>query len=133
MTWRSKKQSVVARSSAEAKYRSMAHGICEVLWIRRILKELKVHSPPPIKVYYDNKLAIAIAHNPVFHDQTKHMEIDKHFNKEKIDRGDICMVYVPSTNQTTDILTKGLHKRQFDSLISCQLEGECWKSQRWID
>ena len=118
VTWRSKKQSVVARSSAEAEFRSMAHGICEVLWMRRILKELKIHSPSPMKVYCDNKSAIAIAHNPVLHDRTKHVEIDKHFIKEKIDGGDICMVYVPSNNQAADILTKGLHKRQFDSLVS---------------
>ena len=120
VTSRSKKQSVVARSSAEAEFRSVAHGICEVLWIRRILKELKIHSSPPMKVYYDNKSAIAIAHNPVLHDRTKHVEIDKHFIKEKIDRGDICMVYVPSNDQAADILTKGLHKRQFDNLV-CKL------------
>lgn len=110
----------MARSSAEAEFRSVAHGICEVLWIRRILEELKIHSPPPMKVYCDNKSAIAIAHNLVLHDRTKHVEIDKHFIKEKIDRGDICMVYVPSNNQAADILTKGHHQRQFDNLV-CKL------------
>lgn len=117
MTWRSKKQSVVARSSAEAEFRSVAHGICEVLWIRRVFEELKISTPPPIKVYCNNKSVIAISHNPVLHDRTKHVEIDKHFIKEKIDGGVICMVYIPSIDQVADILTKGLQKKQFDSLI----------------
>ena len=65
----------------------MAHGICEVLWINRLLRELKISNSVPIKVYCDNKSAIAIAHNPVLHDRTKHVEVDKHFIKEKIDSG----------------------------------------------
>ena len=68
VTWRSKKQNVVARSSVEAEFRSVAHGICEVLWIKRILDELKVVIQSPIKAYCDNKAAISIAHNPVLHD-----------------------------------------------------------------
>ena len=85
VTWRSKKQNVVVRSSAEAEFRSVAHGICEVLWIKRILDELKLASQSPIKAYCDNKAAISITHNPVLHDKTKHVEVDKHFIKEKIE------------------------------------------------
>ena len=110
VTWRSKKQSVVARSSAEAEFRSVAHGFCEVLWIKRVLGELKISTPTPIKVYCDNKAAISIAHNPILHDRTKHVEVDKHFIKEKIDSGVICMSYIPTASQTADILTKGLPK-----------------------
>ncbi|RVW54469.1 Retrovirus-related Pol polyprotein from transposon RE1 [Vitis vinifera] len=65
VTWRSKKQSVVAKSSVEAEFRAVAHGICEVLWIKQLLEELKVASPLPIKVFCDNNVAIAIAHNLV--------------------------------------------------------------------
>jgi len=116
VTWRSKKQNVVARSSAEAEFRSVAHGICEVLWIKRILDELKVSSPSPIKAYCDNKAAISIAHNPVLHDRTKHVEVDKHFIKEKIEIGQICMTYIPTDEQIADVLTKGLSKKQFEKL-----------------
>ena len=117
VTWRSKKQSVVARSSAEAEFRAIAHGICEAIWIRRLLEDLNITGPLPMKVYCDNKAAISIAHNPVLHDRTKHVEVDKHFIREKVDNGLICMTYVPINEQTADILTKGLHKKQFDNLI----------------
>ena len=68
VTWRNKKQNVVAKSSAEAKFRSIALGICEVLWIRRLLEELEISSTLPMKLYCDNKAVILIAHNPVLHD-----------------------------------------------------------------
>ena len=118
VSWRSKKQSVVARSSAEAEFRALAHGICEALWVEKLLQELKVHSAPPIKLYCDNKSAISIAHNPVLHDRTKHVEVDKHFIKEKVERGQICITYVPTTEQSADILTKGLPKKSFDNITS---------------
>ena len=109
---------MVARSSAEAEFRSVAHGICEVLWIKRLLEELKISNQLPMRVYCDNKAAISIAHNPVLHDRTKHVEIDKHFIKEKLEKGLICMPYMPTTEQVADVLTKGLPTRQYDKLIS---------------
>ncbi|KAI3421371.1 uncharacterized protein J3R85_012404 [Psidium guajava] len=117
VTWRSKKQNVVARSSAEAEFRAVAHGICEIMWIRRILEELKSLESSPMKLYCDNKAAISIAHNPVLHDCTKHVEVDKHFIKEKIDNGLVCMTYIPTEEQVADVFTKGLTKKQFDPLI----------------
>ena len=79
---------------------------------------MKIPIPAPIKVYCDNKAAISIAHNPVLHDRTKHVEVDKHFIKEKIDSGVICMSYIPTASQTADILTKGLPKVQHENLVS---------------
>lgn len=73
VTWRSKKQNGVARSSAKAEFRALANGICEIVWLKRLLEELKVTFAPLIKVYCDNKAAISIAHNPVLHDRTKHV------------------------------------------------------------
>jgi len=65
ITSRSKKQSVVVRSSAEAEFRAMAQGICEGLWIHQVLKELKITVELPLKLYCDNRAAIGIAYNPV--------------------------------------------------------------------
>ncbi|RVW20455.1 Retrovirus-related Pol polyprotein from transposon RE1 [Vitis vinifera] len=86
VTWRSKKQSVVARSSAEAEFRAM--------------------DKHPMVLYCDNQAAISIAKNPVHHDRTKHVEIDRHFIKEKIEEGVFKVSYTPTNCQTADILTK---------------------------
>ena len=99
VTWRSKKQNVVARSSAEAEFRALANGVCEGLWLKRFFEDLKIQLPLPIQVFCDNKTVVAIAHNPVLHDRTKHIEVNRHFIKEKIDNGVVCLSYVPSTEK----------------------------------
>ena len=71
-----------------------------------------------MRVLCDNKAAIAIAHNPILHDRIKHVEVDKHFIKEKIEEGMVCMPYILMCEQVADILTKGLPKKQFDRLVS---------------
>lgn len=88
------------------------------MWIKRLVEELKVFTPSSIKVYYGNKATIAITHNLVLHDITKHIEVDKHFNKEHIDNGVICMSCIQTINQVVDSLTKELYKKQFDNLVS---------------
>ena len=95
MTWRSKKQSVVTQSSAEAEFKSMAQGICELLWVKILLEDLRVKWTAPMTLYCDNKPIISIAHNPVQHDRTKHVEVDRHFIKEKLDSGLICTDFHP--------------------------------------
>ena len=97
---------MVARSSAEVEFKSIALGICEVLWIRQLLEELKISSGLPM--YCENKSAISIAHNLVLHDRTKTVEVDNHFIKEKIENKLICMPYIPTTEQVDDVLTIGI-------------------------
>jgi hypothetical protein len=117
ITWRSRKQKVVARSSAEAEFRGMAQGICELLWIKSVLKDLEIKYTNPIKLYCDNKAAIQIAHNPVQHDRTKHVEVDRHFIKKKLDQRIICFPFVRSASQLADVLTKTVSNKDFDSII----------------
>ncbi|KAA0051109.1 Cysteine-rich RLK (receptor-like protein kinase) 8 [Cucumis melo var. makuwa] len=76
VTWRSKKQSVVARSSAEAEYRAISLGICEEIWLQKVLSNLHHECETSLKFFCDNKAAISIANNSVQHDRTKHVEID---------------------------------------------------------
>ena len=116
VTWRSKKQQVVARSSAEAEFRALAHGICEGIWLKRLLAELIIGVEGPIEVLCDNQSAIAIAKNPVHHDRTKHVEIDRHFISEKIESNMIILKHVPSRQQAADILTKALCRPNFYEL-----------------
>ncbi|RVW23851.1 Retrovirus-related Pol polyprotein from transposon RE1 [Vitis vinifera] len=87
VTWRSKKQSVVAKSSAEVEFKAIAQDMCEELWLQKLLEELHITIDLPIKLYCDNKATISISHNPVQHDKTKHIEVDKHFIKEKMRKG----------------------------------------------
>ena len=115
VTWRSKKHNVVTRSNVEAELRVAAHGICEIMWIRKLIEELKLGRSPR-KLYCDNKAAISIAHNPFLHDRTKHVEVDKHFI-QKIDNRVVCMTYIPTKEQVIDVFTKGLYKKQFYILI----------------
>ena len=108
VSWRNKKQIVVARSSAKAELRSLAHGLSKILWLKHLLEELRVPAQIPLKLFCDNKAAINISHNPVHHDRTNHMEVDRHFIKEKVEDGTICIVYVPTSSQVADVLTKSL-------------------------
>ncbi|KAJ0605178.1 putative cyclin [Helianthus annuus] len=108
VSWKSKKQSTISRSSAEAKYRSMCAATCEVIWLLNVLKELKVDINLPIILHCDNTAAMSIAANPVFHERTKHFEIDLFFLREKNSKGIIRTVGVSSKDQTADVFTKGL-------------------------
>ncbi|RVW64923.1 Retrovirus-related Pol polyprotein from transposon RE1 [Vitis vinifera] len=120
ITWRSKKQSFVARSSAEAEYRALAQGIYEGIWIKRVLSELGQTSSSPILMMCDNQAAISIAKNPVHHDRTKDVEIDRHFITEKVTSETVKLNYVPTKHQTADILTKALPRPNFEDL-TCKL------------
>ena len=118
VTWRSKKQAVVSRSSAESEYRALALGICEGMWLQRLLRELKVETKDTVKMFSDSQAAISIAKNPVHHDRTKHIEIDRHFISEKVNNGIVQLSYVPTRLQIADILTKALPRVSFDELNS---------------
>ncbi|XP_031255915.1 uncharacterized protein LOC116113895 [Pistacia vera] len=87
ISWKTKKQSTVSLSSAEAKYRAMAKTTCEITWILWLLGDLEVHIKTYVHLYYDNKAANNIAANPVFHEITKHIEIDCHLIRGKIQEG----------------------------------------------
>ncbi|KAD2804205.1 hypothetical protein E3N88_37582 [Mikania micrantha] len=117
VTWRSKKQKVVALSSAEAEFRGIARGMAEVLWLKKLLTEIGFPPDKAIKVMCDNKAAIQISENPVQHDRTKHVEVDRHFIKEKIEAGIVVLPFVPSEDQVADILTKAVNKNAFNNCL----------------
>ncbi|XP_040868949.1 uncharacterized protein [Glycine max] len=108
ISWKSKKHTVVARSSAEAEYRSMAMATCELMWIKQLLQELRFCEVGQMKLYCDNQAPLHIASNPVFHERTKHIEIDCHFIREKLLSKEIITEFISSNGQLADILTKSL-------------------------
>jgi hypothetical protein len=95
----------------------MAKGVCELLWIKNLLQELKISSTFPMKLYCDNKAACDIAHNPVQHDRTKHVQIDRYFIKEQLEAKIIEVPHVRSQDQLADIHTKTVSNKAFHQVL----------------
>ncbi|XP_071688695.1 uncharacterized mitochondrial protein AtMg00810-like [Rutidosis leptorrhynchoides] len=112
ISWKSKKQSTISRSSAETEYRALAYVTCEIIWILKILKDLNVKTNLPVKIFRDYKSALQIAKNPVFHERTKHFKIDLYFVRGKIEKGVIHTVQIDTSENISDILTKSLTGEQ---------------------
>ncbi|GJT50638.1 ribonuclease H-like domain-containing protein [Tanacetum coccineum] len=104
--------------SLEAEYRALASVTSEVIWILKIQKDLHCKNLLPVSLYCDSNSTIKIAANLIFHERTKHLEIDLHFVREKILNGVVKTVKVDFANQIADILTKGLDTIQHKSLVN---------------
>lgn len=114
VSWKSKKQHIISRSSSEAEYRSLAAGACEVQWLWFLLSELGAAPAQPTPLYCDNKSAIAMAESTIFHERTKHIELDCHLVKEKVQKGVIRLMFINSCNQVADGFTEALTVSQFE-------------------
>lgn len=109
---------MVARSSIETKFRAVAQGMCETLWLNIISTNLWIIWARPMRLLCDNKSVTNIARNLIQHDRIKHLEIDWHFFKEKFKSCLICASYIPFNNQIANIFTKGLLINTFCYLTS---------------
>ena len=118
ISWKSKKQTVVSQSSTEAEYRAMASTTKEIVWLRWLLADMGVSLSHPTLMYCDNKSAIQIAHNSVFHERTKHIEIDCHLTRHHLKHGTITLPFVPSSLQLADFFTKSHPISRFRFLVS---------------
>jgi hypothetical protein len=116
ISWSSRKQPTVSRSSTKAEYKSVANTAAELLWIRSLLKELRLTLSGPPKIWCDNIGATYLSVNPVFHARTKHVAIDFHFARELVASKDLEILFVPSADQIADVLTKPLASKRFQCL-----------------
>ena len=117
ITWNSKKQTTVALSSTEAEYMALTEGTKEAIWLRRLLQEIQVlQDTTPTMIFGDNQGSLKLAHNPVFHSRTKHVDVRHHFIREKVESGQVTLDYISTRDQLADILTKPLGKITFERL-----------------
>lgn len=117
VSWSSKKQKMVSHSSTEAEYTQLAYKAVELSWLRSLFKDLQLQLARP-KIWCDNISLISLASNPVFHSRTKHLEVDYHYVREKVVRGELLVNYICSQDQIADLLTKGLSSARFKLLMS---------------
>ncbi|KAK4390281.1 hypothetical protein Sango_2091400 [Sesamum angolense] len=117
ISWKIKKQNTFPCSTAEAEYRSMGTTACELTWIFNLVQDLQVHIPTPIPFLCDHQAALHIIANSVFHEHTKHLEIDCHLVRDKYKTGFLAPSHVSSKAQLADVFTKLLTGPTFLSLI----------------
>jgi hypothetical protein len=116
ISWSSRKQKVVSRSSTESEYKALADLAAEIAWIRSLLSELKLPLPRKPILWCDNLSAKALASNPVLHARSKHIEIDVHYIRDQVLQNEVVVAYVPTTDQIADCLTKPLSHTRFSQL-----------------
>ncbi|KAI3508514.1 hypothetical protein L1887_23522 [Cichorium endivia] len=87
LSWKSKKQDTVSRSSTESEYRALGSIACEITWILKVLFDLKIKGLTHVNIFCDSESAIKLVLNPVFHEKTKHFEVDVHFIRDKVSKG----------------------------------------------
>ena len=116
VSWSSRKQQTVAKSSTEAEYVALSSATQEAVWLRRLMKDLRRQMDAPTTIYEDNQGAIELAKNAKFHNRTKHIDICHHFVRERVVSNEIRVIYCPTEDMTADIMTKGLAKLTFEKL-----------------
>ncbi len=117
ISWKSKKQDRVSKSSTESEYRAMSAACSEITWLRGLLTELGFPQTTPTPLHADNTSAIQIATNPVYHERTKHIEVDCHYIREAVNEHVISLPHVSTTFQLVDIFTKSLPRQRHQFLV----------------
>ena len=116
VTWKSKKQSCVALSTAEAEYMALSSAAQEAVWMRELVSDLGNSPINSTVIFEDNQSAISMAKNPQYHGRTKHINIKYHFIREQVANGTICLKYCKTEDMLADLLTKGVGPEKFERL-----------------
>jgi hypothetical protein len=117
ISWKSKKQARVSKSSTESEYRAMSTACSEIIWLRGLLAELGFPQADSTPLHADNTSAIQIAANPVYHERTKHIEVDCHSIREAVDTCVISLPHVSTNLQIADVFTKALTRQCHQFLV----------------
>nr|KAJ0224458.1 hypothetical protein LSAT_V11C100013840 [Lactuca sativa] len=131
VSWTVRKQKTVSRSSTESEYKALVDTAAELIWLKAFLRELGISVTSPPILWCDNLRATYLSANPVFHARTKHVEVDFHFVREQVARGQLNVQFISTSDQIADVFTKPLSSQRFQFLrsklqvVSCpQLAGE---------
>lgn len=116
ITWVSQKQKCVALSSCEAEFMAATAAACQAIWLRNVLCQITAEYVGPVILFIDNKSAIDLARNPVFHGRSKHIDVRYHFIRECVERGEIVLKQICSDSQRADVLTKALTTIKFERM-----------------
>ena len=111
ISWKSKKQARVSKYSMESKYNAMFAACSEIVWLHGILFKLGFSQPDPTPLYADNTRAIQIAANPVYHEHTKHIEVNCHSIQEALDSHIISLPYISTTFQIAYVFTNSMTRQ----------------------
>ena len=134
VSWCSKRQPAISLSTTEAEYRAAAMAAQESTWLMQLMEDLHQPRDYKVSIYCDNRSAICLAENPVFHARTKHVEVHYHFIREKVLQEEIELLYVKTEDQVADLFTKGLGVDKFEKFrrqlnmvrrMEVGVEGEC--------
>jgi hypothetical protein len=117
ISWKSKKQARVSKSSTESEYRAMSAACSEIIWLRGLLGELGFSQSDSTPLHADNTSAIQIAANPVYHERTKHIEVDCHSIREAVDTRVISLPHISTNLQIADIFTKAMTRQRHQFLV----------------
>src|SRR5258708_125439 len=113
VSWLAKKQPTIALSSTEAEYMVITHARKEAVFLEHLYGDVGIPISVPIFLLVNNQSTIALAENPIFHAQSKHIEVHHHWVHEKIKDGTIKLDYIPMADQIADIFTKLLNSEKF--------------------
>ena len=116
VSWCSKRQLTVAKSSTEAGYVALSASCQEAIWLRMLLTDIGFKQLLPTVIHEDNQSASELTRNPRFHNRTKHIDVSFHFVREQVTCNAIEIQYCPTEEMTADILTKGLPRMKFEEL-----------------
>ena len=113
ISWSSRKQATVAKSSTEAEYVALSGATQETIWLRRLLNDINFTTDHPTVINEDNQGAIDLSRNPKHHSRVKHIDIAYHFARERVASKEIEIVYCPTDSMIADVMTKALSKDKF--------------------